>query len=209
MAHEVLRGSLITNNLDLRSRNPSSEAICQILMLNKATALYFGQRRAFFIAQQLGALSLVHARRLGLFGNLGLAYDGKVAASGTSQRSEVRKEARRRLAFGIMRLDVYLSLLLGQKPSLSWEEMRLQPLADWPGSSNKPSSSSITTTTHEAASGDVMFSDLVSLYLYGDESPPILRPVDLELVLMGLVAEGESSQRLPAAHSNLSFQFGR
>lgn len=155
-------------------------------MLNKATALYFGQRRAFFIAQQLGALSLVHARRICLFSSVGIVYEGNVALR-ASQPSEVKKEARRRLAFGIMRLDVYLSLLLGQKPSLSWEEMRLQQLAN--GSWCNTGSPSET----EKQGTDVMFSDLVSLYLYSDESPPLLRPVDLELVLMGLAAEGAFS----------------
>ena len=98
--HEIVRSSLLKASLDLQKPLDESAGLCHTLLLNQVTALYTGQKRAFFFAQQLGAMLMIIARRGDLFQETGLA-----AKEGLLQGTEhCHRESRRRLTFGILRV---------------------------------------------------------------------------------------------------------
>lgn len=144
MAHQVFRTVLIGRELDMHEAIKSGESLCLTMLLNMATALFFGQRRSFYFAQQLKALLILHAQRIGLFDEArhetqsprswqAATTDGTSACYPDVARAEVR----RRLAYGILRLDAYIALLMGQRPQINVEDMRISMLGDpawWQGS---------------------------------------------------------------------------
>lgn len=176
MVHELLRSELIASLLDLRTSNAPSEADCQTLLLNQVFALYVGQRRSFFIAQQLEAVLLVQARRIGLF-----------REPGRLDMQNIQVETRRRLAYGILRAHTYTFLLLGTPAAPLWEELEVGLLLDEEWWLEDSQYASARIARHQERRS-VQFNDLVRLFLNGDEQLAPMRPVDQELVLMALAS---------------------
>ena len=193
MTHELLRSVLVTASLDLRSSNAPSEADCQTLLLNQVFALYVGQRRSFFIAQQLEATLLVQARRIGLFRETALLPPGKAERAAQA----IASETRRRLCFGIFRAHTYTALLLGTRPDRLWEELDVGLIQDESWWLNENADSAAATQNQgldrsrspDNAAGRPKFSELVRLFIDGDVHLASLRPVDLELLLMALIPQ--------------------
>lgn len=80
------------------------------------------------VFKHLGALLIAQARRLNLFQEPGYNHSESFDRSEAEevQLSRWRSlESRKRLAYGIMRADVYTSVLLNSRPLLSYEEIYL------------------------------------------------------------------------------------
>lgn len=122
--HEHIRRHLAASLIGLENGEGDILWLGQARLLTQVAALYFGQRRAFSYAQHLGAIIVAQARRMDLFSTLGSGITGdcrieqQIAAWHNS-------ESRKRLAFGILRADVFTSVLLNTRPLLSAEEIYL------------------------------------------------------------------------------------
>jgi hypothetical protein len=201
MLLESLQAVLITRPLDPRQPNGTSEAICQTLLLNQVMCLYLGQRRSLFIAQQLGGILVIQAHRMDLFNEA--LVPAKSAADSTTASStsrmarayqDIKLETRRWLGFGILRAETYLCTILMTRPLVSFEEFNLRLL--------KPEKHWVTKTLKSWANAQeengnvdvdgrttLLFSDLVRIALDPDETLPVLRPIDYELLLIALQQE--------------------
>jgi Fungal specific transcription factor domain/Fungal Zn(2)-Cys(6) binuclear cluster domain/Zinc finger, C2H2 type len=170
--------------------------LAQARLLTQVAALYFGQPRAFTYSQHLGALLVAQARRMNLFS--GAQRERKLnhfnQLRNLSRDQErlaawLHLEARRRLAFGIFRGDVYTSVLLGTMPLLSLEEIDL-PFstcdAMWRA---EPMSTQacLHVIDHDRTPGAAFrASDVFRIALDPAESLPPLDPAGHELLLFGL-----------------------
>ena len=79
--------------------------------------------------------------------------------------------------------DLYLSMILGIRPNISWEEVKLQPLSD-----EQWLCSHLASSDRDDEDEVLHHCDLIRLMLE-DEDLPALRPLDHELILMGLAHE--------------------
>jgi hypothetical protein len=213
MAHEVARTMLLSSGLDMRQSNESNEQLCLTLLLNMAIALYFGQKRSFFFAQQIKALLNLHAQRLALFQEslfessidppLHSIFWPQKPERGSCYPAFARAEVRRRLAFGILRLDAYISLFLGHRPHVSWEDMQISLLGNptwWESEAEYPdqreSGPPKTSQEHLSGTGPTnkkSYTDLVRNFLYRPAKvESSLRLIDQELLLFGLTPRGKS-----------------
>lgn len=99
-------------------------------------------------------------------------------------------EARRRLAYAILRTDVYTSVLLSTRPLLTADEVKLTfPRSDalWLNMEGlHPQGQLIAQRVEESRCLQLPFSDLVRIFLDKTEPNPQLGPVGYELVLFGL-----------------------
>lgn len=124
MLHEHIRRRLAMSLIGLEDEVGDILWLGQARLLIQVAALYFGQRRAFSYAQHLGAITVAQARRMNLFSTSG---------SGSTEDCPIEQqiatwhnsESRKRLAFGILRADIYTSVLLNTRPLLSAEEIYL------------------------------------------------------------------------------------
>ncbi|KAG4444240.1 hypothetical protein IFR05_000337 [Cadophora sp. M221] len=189
MMHSQIRKSL-TAPLELEDSKDDFLWLAQSRLLTQVAALYFGQAQAFSYAQHLGGLLVAQARRMNLFS---VAI---VNNNGSEQRSAVeilarwlQRESRRRLAFGILRGDVYTSILLNIQPLVSPEEFDLElpgPDLVW-GNEQMPANVCLQIIDQDKSLGRrVLFSDLHRIALDEEESLPAMEPIGSELLLFTL-----------------------
>ena len=192
---EALRMQLLLATFQHQLPEEVHESLCQSLLLIQAATLYFGHKMAFSSAQQLGTIVVSLARKMNLFveltaSRLGSGENLKSSKEDLSKRW-VRSETRKRLAFGILRTEVYVSLLLGTRPLVSFEEVNLHtpsPDALWNGSQGQSGQSQVVSYLASSVQEQqgYLFSDLVRIALERDEQLPSLRTDELELLLFGL-----------------------
>src|SRR5207248_6836578 len=89
----------------------------------------------------------------------------------------VHAETRKRLAYSILRLEVYTSVLFNTRPLLSAEEMQLElPCSSFLWLTKFPSDSHLITAIHQDLVSNsrekVLFCDIVRLAVDKDEHPP-------------------------------------
>ena len=192
---EALRMQLLLATIQHQLPEEVHESLCQSLVLIQAAIIYFGHKMAFSSAQQLGSIVVSLARKMNLFVEITASRLGSGEYSKSSKedwsRNWVQSETRKRLAFGILRADVFVSLLLGTRPLVSFEEVNLHPPSSdalWNGFQGQ--SGLIQVVSYLASSAQeqqgYLFSDLVRIALERDEQLPNLRIEQLELVLFGL-----------------------
>lgn len=101
-----------------------------------------------------------------------------------------KDEGRRRIAFGMLRTDVYTSVLLSTRPLVTPEEVKLTfPRSDalWMNSEHLTAEGRLSRQREEdSQSLQMPFSDIVRIFLDRNEPKPELSPVGYELVLFGL-----------------------
>jgi hypothetical protein len=199
LMHEHLRDLLAESLFDFQNTDNDSVSIAQARSLTQLSALYFGHKRAFSYAQHLGGILIAQARRMDLFSPPksqkwllsipDLNSDHSTNAEWLSRW--VRAETRKRLAYSILRLEVYTSLLLNTRPLLSFEELQLElPCSPYLWLTKFPSDSHfIAAIQQDAASSNrerVLFCDLIRLAMDRDEHPPSFDVLCVELLLFGL-----------------------
>lgn len=192
MIHGKLRDLLAGSLFDLIKTDVESLCLGQARVLTQAAALYFGHKHGFSYAQHIGSVLLAQARHIDLFaGSSQRPYDEIMGEAKTWLNQWVLIESRKRLAFGIMRLEMYTSVLLGSHPLISAEEI------DWKlpctkylwQTSFKSTSAFIAAIKQDEASGmrsDILFSDLVRIALDKDERLPPLDMLSRELLMIAL-----------------------
>lgn len=170
------------------------EPLCQSLLLIQVATLYFGHRKAFSTAQQLGSIVVSLARKMNLFGENTAIIPELIARKAANApcndliQTWIERETRKRLAFGIFRLEVFVSLLLGQRPLVSFEEVKCRmPCSDalWNNCENKDQLAQELLSLAEEQPAHV-YCDLIHIALDQDEELPNLSPTHLELLLFGL-----------------------
>jgi uncharacterized C2H2 Zn-finger protein len=124
--HEKIRKTLLTPLFVIEEHESSLLPLGQARLLTQVGSLYFGQRRAFSFAQNLGSVLLAQARRMDLFS----ADRTSLLTSHDSTEDDyfsawMHVESRKRLAFGFLRADVYMSVLMNSRPLISAEEFEL------------------------------------------------------------------------------------
>ncbi|KAJ5710571.1 hypothetical protein N7488_004727 [Penicillium malachiteum] len=130
LLHERIRTHLAETLIGLENSDSDLLWLGQARLLTQVAALYFGQRRGFSYAQHLGAILIAQARRMDLFSTTGC---GSIESISTEQELAVwhMSESRKRLAFGILRADVFSSVLLNTRPLVAAEEIYLDlPASD-------------------------------------------------------------------------------
>lgn len=189
MLHEHIRRHLAMSLIGLEDAEGDILWLGQARLLIQVAALYFGQRRAFSYAQHLGAITVAQARRMNLFSTLGSGSTGDC-----SMEQQVaawhNSENRKRLAFGILRADIFTSVLLNTRPLLSAEEIYLDlPTEDeiWTNLDNIPPDQLIDKLKTEAQNTlGLPFCDLVRVA--GDRGETLLNMSarGYELLIFGL-----------------------
>jgi hypothetical protein len=199
LMHEHLRDCLAESLFDFQHTDDDSVSLAQARSLTLVAALYFGHKRAFSYAQHLGSILIAQARRMDLFSPQksqkwllsipDLNSDSSANAEWLSRW--IRAETRKRLAYSILRLEVYTSLLLNTRPLLSSEELQLElPCSPFLWLTKFPSDSMfLAAIQQDAASSNrekVLFGDLIRLAMDRDEHPPSFDVICVELLLFGL-----------------------
>lgn len=102
-------------------------------------------------------------------------------------------EARLRLAFGIVRADVFTSVLLNARPLVSHDEVELPlPCSDslWHNEDRlSPQERLVGIRAEQKSDPQIFYCDLLRIFLERQESKPELAASGLELCLFGLQAE--------------------
>ena len=170
--------------------------LAQARLYTQVAALYFGQPKAFTYAQHLGALLVAQARRVELFSadQCERAHHNFMSLRNAGQnrrRLEIwlQLEARRRLAFGIFRVDTYTSILMDTRPLLSLDEIDMSfPYCDdvW-RATEMPIDACLYMIDHDRTpSRHLRASDIYRIALDPNEILPALDPIAHELLLFGL-----------------------
>lgn len=115
---------------------------------------------------------------------------GDVAQERNTMDSWRSVEARKRLAFGIMRADVYTSVLLNSRPLLSPEEINLTvPQSErlWHNDDRlTPREQLLTLRIESGLHNQILFSDLLRIMFERDEWAPLSQSIGHELCLFGM-----------------------
>ncbi|KAL2204763.1 hypothetical protein CC79DRAFT_1398995 [Sarocladium strictum] len=171
--------------------------LAQARLLTQVAALYFGQHKAFSFAQHLGMLLVAQVRKLDLFSQcwyrkrMDLFHRYKNNSSDEVRLSLwLEVETRRRLAFGIFRVDTFTSIVLGTKPLISLDEIHLEfPACNsvWTGPATSPTLA-LEIIDHEqrTSTNGLLASDIFHIMMERDEVLPPLEPLAHELLLFGL-----------------------
>ncbi|PVH67764.1 hypothetical protein DL98DRAFT_475361 [Cadophora sp. DSE1049] len=195
MCHEKIRETIILAPLQSSLPEEVHVPLCQSLLLIQASTLYFGQRHAFSIAQQLAGIIVCHARKMNLF-NDGLALDplSDPNTRSTVNQDEIvygwlRAETRKRLAFGILRAEVFISQLLNSRSLVSYEEFNIQlpcPITVWKYNFTDLRQYVMAQYNNQDRGRELFYSDLVRIARDRNEALPKLLPGDFELLLFGI-----------------------
>lgn len=195
LIHNKVRAYL-TVAFELDDSDEDFTWLAQARLYTQVAALYFGQPKAFTYAQHLGALLVAQARRIELFSadQCERAYQSFLSLRGKGQDTKrldiwLQLEARRRLAFGIFRVDTYTSTLMDTRPLLSLDEVDISfPYCDAVWRAQKMSvEACLYMIDHDRTPGrQLRASDIYSIALDPDEALPALDPVAHELLLFGL-----------------------
>ncbi|BCS23635.1 uncharacterized protein APUU_40079A [Aspergillus puulaauensis] len=188
--HERIRRYLAGSLIGLEDAEGDILWLGRARLLTQVAALYFGQRRAFSYAQHLGAINIAQARRMDLFSTVG--HPGKTGDLSLEQQT-VRwqsAESRKRLAFGILRADVFTSVLLNTRPLLSAEEIYLDlPASDeiWMNLDTIPMEQLASRLNDESSRAlGLPFCDLVRIASDRGEALLNMNPRGYELLIFGL-----------------------
>jgi hypothetical protein len=144
--------------------------------------------------QHLGALLVAQSRRMNLFQQPGIARSPTMASDAAQERNTMDSwryvETRKRLAFGIMRADVYTSVLLNSRPLLSPEEVNLTvPQSErlWHNEDKlTPREQLLTLRIESGLHNQILFSDLLRIMFERDERAPLSQSIGHELCLFGM-----------------------
>ncbi|KAI9714537.1 MAG: hypothetical protein M1820_000499 [Bogoriella megaspora] len=193
MIHERIRLALLSSTCEFAESEQEPLWLCQSLLLTQLQALYFGQRRAFSYAQLLGCILVAQARRMNIF-SARRYRPTHIQAMEKAQDFESKciawalLEEKTRLAYGIFRADVYMSVLLTTRPFISFEEMDIE-------ASSYSYNVNTDNVTEVQARMDylitqqdpgIWLSDLVRVALDRDEDLPNLEPPEHEVLIFGL-----------------------
>lgn len=189
-AHESIRMRLLAIQFQFTYPEEIYEPLLQSMLLIQVSALYFGQKQAFSVAQQLGGVLVAVARKINLFGDSSFLPRGaEPPFRGEELLSRwVRAETRKRLALGIFRTEVFVSHLLNTRPLVSYEEVNIElPCANmiW-NLKTKDLHRHILDFELYAERKEALFSDLVRIALDRSETLPNLKAADFEALLFGL-----------------------
>lgn len=163
--------------------------LLQSIHLHEAGALYFGHSCAFSVSQHLGSILIFASRRLNLFSSNALAPgshandEGPEFATANGTDRWIYDESRRRLAFGVFRIDVYRSALLNTRPLMSYAEFSI-PAPDR-GIGNKVKERSAGAES-ERTGRRYEFRELVAMALDRQEDLPAMSPVEHEMLIFAL-----------------------
>jgi len=144
--------------------------------------------------KHLGALLVAQSRRMNLFQQPGITRATTPSSDSSHERSMLDSwryvETRKRLAFGIMRADVYTSVLLNSRPLLSPEEINLTvPQSErlWHNDDSLTPREQLLTLRIEAGMhNQILFSDLLRIMFERDERAPLSQSIGHELCLFGM-----------------------
>lgn len=186
LMHCNLRNALLEYKIRGDQQEDEALDIGRAMLLTQVAALYFEQKGAFSAAEQLGARLQAHAHRMRLFALKTLSRQSRSRTP--NEHDTALAEGRRMLAYGILRAETFMSVLFNRKPMLSYEEIDL-PLPFTRDSMLASTAVGINTDNFEVPRSGLLFSDLVRIALDPGEQLPILRPVDLELLMFGLQNE--------------------
>ncbi|KAL9078705.1 MAG: hypothetical protein Q9157_002391 [Trypethelium eluteriae] len=191
--HERIRSALLMRPCEFAESEQEPVWLCQALLLTQLQALYFGQRRAFSYAQHLGCILVAQARRMNLFSarryrpkhiqtmERAQDYEQRVAAWAVL-------EEKTRIAYGIFRADVYMSVLLATRPFISFEELDIEA-SSYSYNINTDNMNEVEKrmeyliNQHEPG---IWLSDLVRVALDREEDLPNLEPPEHEVLIFGL-----------------------
>lgn len=194
LTHESIRIKLLVAPFQFQLAEDAYEPLCQSMLLIQVAALYFGHKQAFSIAQQLGSTIVSHARKINLFNNT-LAFQNIERQSGRTPKAEeilsnwIRSEGRKRLAFGILRAEVFVGIILNTRPLVSYEEMNLElpcPSDVWSLDPSDLQKHVLNSYHLQEGQRGHLYSDLVRITMDKGEALPILSPAGFELLLFGL-----------------------
>ena len=191
--HENLRNGLLKLPLEINQSEHHLIHIGCSLLLTQVAALYFEQQHAFSAAQRLGGMLVAFAHRLELFTSIrrGICCSsrGENASVDIIYKAWVIDESRKRLAYGIMRAETFISVLLNTKPLVDYEQINLELLASDHIWTSKSSTSEVLLDAikqdHKFGNG-LLFSDLVRIALDHNEPLPLTKANGHELLLFGL-----------------------
>lgn len=195
MTHEKIRQKIIVAPLQSHLPDEVCVPLCQSLLLIQASALYFGRRQSFSIAQQLGSIIVSHARKMNLFNNGLYSYHHSEASARITTSQEdivshwIKAEIRKRLAFGILRAEVFISLLLNSRALVSYEEFNIElPCSSviWEYNSMDLQKHVMTLHSSQGNRREYLYSDLVRIATDRNEALPDLLHRDFELLLFGI-----------------------
>ena len=146
-------------------------------------------------SKHLGALLIAQSRRLNLFQEPSYSHaDTFELPPDEAEEARLSRwrtlESRKRLAYGIMRADVYTSVLLNSRPLLSYEEIYLTlPHSEklYHNDGELPSREQLLTSRIEAERcPQMVFSDLLRIMLERNEKVPLDEAVAYELCLFAM-----------------------
>jgi len=188
-----LRTTLITSFVEKEITETDTIWLAQARNTIQVVTLYSGEGLGLSYAQQLGAALVSQSRRMNLFRRV----ENEDFSSGRSAEEHVaawvRAETRRRVAFGIFRADVFISLLMNCPPSISAEELQISlPYPDslWQSIGRHSPEEMVTALRHESSKrSGLLFCDLVRIALDRGEVLLNMEARDYELLLFGLQKE--------------------
>lgn len=188
--HKRLRTSLITCFIDNDMPEPDTTWLAQARNTIQVVSLYFGQELELTCAQHLGAVLVSQARRMNLFRRTGME-DFLVGSTPEEQVAAwIWAETRRRVAFGIFRADVSLSILMNCPPTISADELDIPlPYPDslWLSIGKQSPQDLLAALERERTKrNETLFCDLIRIMLDRDEVLPNMETRDYELLLFGL-----------------------
>ena len=199
LMHEHLREYLAEPLFDGQGQDTDSLAIAQARSLTQVSALYFGQKKGFSYSQHLGSILISQARRMNLLSPpsheilLQSLPDPKESSVVNSEwlYRWIAAETRKRLAYAILRLEAYTSVLLNCRPLLTAEELELElPCSKFLWLSTFSSDAAYTSAIRQDLASSIqermLFPDAVNIAM---DEKEWLQPTDIishELVLFGL-----------------------
>ena len=178
--HEELRAALLQYSWRTDQTEVEALDIGRAMLLTQIAALYFEQNGAFSAAHQLGATLNTHAQRMRLFAARQVQL-ADLTPPGRVRDTEI-VEGRKMLAYGMLRVETFMSVLFARKPSVVYEEINLHLPFTKADSKADHAWGGLEPSLHSG----IIFSDLVRLALDPREVLPALQPANVELLLFGL-----------------------
>ncbi|KAH0198873.1 hypothetical protein KCU99_g7528, partial [Aureobasidium melanogenum] len=197
LLHEKIREILLVSPPRVDYTDQENLDLGRAMLLTRVAAIYFEQQHAFSAAQKLGALLNVHAQKMRLFSyrpHRGVPTAASLQSTTNTSaigwhKQWVFAEGCKRLAYGIIRAEVFMSVLLDLKPLASYEEIDLElPYSDALWTTKKLFAREYITavSSEHSLCRRMIFSDLVRIALDPNEVLPLLQPLEHELLLYGL-----------------------
>lgn len=190
LMHKHLRIALITSFIEKEITEPDTIWLAQARNTIQVVSLYFGEGLGLTYAQHLGAVLVSQSRRMNLFRRSELEEFPSTKSPEDQIATWVRAETRRRVAFGIFRADVFMSLLMNCPPSISADELEIPlPYPDhlWHSIGKIPPQEMLAKLEcYQEKRDETLFCDLVRIVLDRDEVLLNMETRHYELLLFGL-----------------------